>query len=240
MKYTLIKEAEELRFLTVKAVKCIAKAELLIIDSTITDEIFNFASINCHIVHLDVFFDYLSTCKGSFPGNIVRLCNNETSIVTQDEMVIRYLKQIGYQLLIIPGINMVNRIAGQNHFPLTIRNRNESFWVCDARFFCQSGKEPIEKLHSVAASNATIAIKFVSIDTLKFMLTTINIYRHKETPVLITDFNNDVYCHTLMDINNGKLKEDQYKLIIVNPCTKMINTSAFSVEEVLEKRSAIG
>lgn len=239
MKYTLIKDAEDLRFLTVKAAKCIAEAQFLVVDSAISDEINELVPVNSFKLHINELRSYLSARPDRLPSNIVHISGNDTDISEEEGSIVCYLKGIGYQLSIIPGVNVVNRIAGQNHFPLTIRNRNESFWVCDARFFYPSVKEMIEKIHAVASSNAAMAIKHINIDALRFMATIISIYRHQETPVLVNDFGGGVDCYTLMEIQD-RLAEDQYKLVVINPCVRMLKAAAFSVEEVLESRLATG
>lgn len=240
MEYILIKDAEDLRFLTIKAIKYLASADVLLTDAGISDKITGYLSANCIVMNINQLHAFLPTIASDLPKMIVRLCGDEWKALQQEEKVIHLFKEIGYKISVVPGVNIVNRVSGENHFPLTIRNRNESFWVCDASLFHPAKKELVKKLHAIAASNITVAIKHGDKKIVTFLSTIFSLYRHEETPVLANDSAGNVISYTLGDLQCGALKNLRYRLLVVNPCIKMLAAAKFRTEEMADTRLATG
>lgn len=219
MKFTLIKSTLNHQLITVKAIKAIKEAELVIIDPYTDSKILDIA-LTSAILYKKTKNEEIShiLCKQNIPDVVVQL-TEERSTTKKDELYsMNYFKKRGYETTIIPGISSINGITGKNHFPLTIRGRNESFWVYDCRSSTKDDPLPIRQIAVVAGSRATIVITNPN-KRFSTAFALIAQYRNASTSVLLCTKDNTFISTTLSDLT-VTLIEQLHKncyMIVVNP-----------------------
>ncbi|WP_158728363.1 MULTISPECIES: uroporphyrinogen-III C-methyltransferase [unclassified Flavobacterium] len=129
--------------LTVKAVKRIQNADIILHDNLISDEILNLASANAQKIYVgrkfgdivdsmtrqdtihDLFLKYVHQNK-----KIVRLKSGDSFIFGRVAEEIRFLTDHNIDFEVIPGITAGMAAANSQHIPLTERNKTNSVLFC--------------------------------------------------------------------------------------------------------------
>lgn len=217
MDFVLIKNAENADFLTIKAVRHIKEADLLITEFFISEKLSKYLRTSCSILNQNEYQHYLTDTNQRWVKKIVYLMGDSGINRTEETKTTDYFRHLGYKAIVLPGISEINRITGQNHFPLTIRHRNESFWVYDGK--TNNIISETEKFKQIAATTATIVIKNPLKQT-HALISLIYQYRNPDTPVLLSTKQHDVINCTLKDLLKKKADIERYLMIVINPSSK--------------------
>jgi len=237
MDFVLIKNAENADFLTIKAVRHIKEANLLITEFFISEKLSSYFHPDCKILNEKEYKNYFADIKHDSPRKIVYLIGDNGLNKTEDEEKTNYFRSLGYKIAILPGISEINRITGQNHFPLTIRHRNESFWVYDGK--ANTHACTIEKFKQIASTATTMIIRNPLEQTYP-LLSLINQYRNPDTPVLLSARQNRAIHCTLKDLLKKKTEIATYQMIVINPSSKDFPSIEFSYQSSLSSNLATG
>jgi uroporphyrin-III C-methyltransferase len=237
MDFVLIKNAENADFITIKAVRHIKEADLLITEFFISEKLSSYFHSDCKILNANEYKNYFIDIKQHSPKKIVYLTGDNSLNKTEEAKKTNYFRNLGYKITVLPGISEINRITGQNHFPLTIRHRNESFWVYDGK--AGTHLHAVEKFKQIAATATTIIIRN-PLDQIYSLLSLINQYRNPDTPVLLsTKQNRAIHC-TLKDLLKKKAEINLYQMIVINPSSKDFPSIEFSYQSPLNSNLATG
>jgi uroporphyrin-III C-methyltransferase len=169
--------------LTVKAVKRIQNADIILYDNLISDEILNLASANAQKIYVgrkfgdtedsitrqdtihELFVKYQHQNK-----KIVRLKSGDSFIFGRVAEEIRFLTQLNIAFEIIPGITAGMAAANSQHIPLTERNKTNSVLFCTGHTATYDF-EQLEALANMLKTGTTL-IMYMGYKNLKEVITT--------------------------------------------------------------------
>jgi uroporphyrin-III C-methyltransferase len=125
--------------ITLKAIKAISTANVILYDALVNIEILNYASKNAELI-------YVGKRKGCYAyqqcqineliveralrcGHVVRLKGGDPFIFGRGAEEIEYAKDYAIEVGVVPGISSSAAVPAYQGIPLTKRNASESFWV---------------------------------------------------------------------------------------------------------------
>jgi len=125
--------------ITIKAVKALEKADVVLYDALANDQLLNHCKKDCELVYVgkkpgihayqqiyinDMIIDY-----GTKYENVVRLKGGDPFVFGRGHEELEHAKSFGMEVEVIPGISSSIAVPCVNQIPLTKRGVNESFWV---------------------------------------------------------------------------------------------------------------
>jgi uroporphyrin-III C-methyltransferase len=151
--------------ITLKAIKAISSANVILYDALVNIEILNYASKNVELIYVgkrkgcyayqqdqinDLIVERAFRC-----GHVVRLKGGDPFIFGRGAEEIEYAKEYAIEVAVVPGISSAAAVPAYQGIPLTKRNASESFWVI-------TGTTKSHKISSdvalAAKSTATVVI----------------------------------------------------------------------------------
>lgn len=151
--------------ITLKALKVISHAEVILYDALANESLLKYASPSCIIKFVGKRFgchtlsqqeiNFLVIEFAKTYKNIVRLKGGDPFVFGRALEEIESAKAHGIQVEVIPGISSAIAVPASQMIPLTARGITESFWVTTGT--TQSGKIS-EDIKLAAQSSATIII----------------------------------------------------------------------------------
>ena|SRR5690606_2041797 len=192
MKYSVLKNAGNAAFISLKAAKRLQSADIIWMDKHVDTEVLRHASVTARIFHdLPTVLSGLDHFRQR-SLHIVRLLEERDTNPARERFEQTLFKAKGFEIEVIPGISNINRLSAAADFPLTARGRNESFWIWNGLSAACPG---IEVWTQVASTRATMAILNPPAALLFRILTTIAVQRSRNTPVLYysIDGHQDIY-----------------------------------------------
>ena len=124
--------------ITVKAIKALKSADVVLYDALISDELLDYCSVDCEKIyvgkrsgesHSQDAINFMIVEKAYMYGHVVRLKGGDPFIFGRGMEEIDYAKNFGLETAYIPGISSSVAVAGYAGIPLTTRGVSESFWV---------------------------------------------------------------------------------------------------------------
>jgi uroporphyrin-III C-methyltransferase len=124
--------------ITVKAIKALKSADVVLYDALIADELLDYCKVNCEKIyvgkrpgesHSQDAINFMIVEKAYMYGHVVRLKGGDPFIFGRGMEEIEYAKNFGLETAYIPGISSSVAAAGYAGIPLTTRGVSESFWV---------------------------------------------------------------------------------------------------------------
>ena len=124
--------------ITVKAIKALKSADVVLHDALIADELLDYCKIDCEKIyvgkrpgesHSQDAINFMIVEKAYMYGHVVRLKGGDPFIFGRGMEEIEYAKNFGLETAYIPGISSSVAAAGYAGIPLTTRGVSESFWV---------------------------------------------------------------------------------------------------------------
>lgn len=221
--------------LTLKAIRTIASANVILYDALITEEILNYAHPNaikqfvgkrygCHSLSQQEI-NILIVEYANKHGHVVRLKGGDPFVFGRAMEEIEAARTAGIEVEVIPGISSAIAVPASKMIPLTCRGVNESFWVTTGT--TQSG-EISGDIKLAAQSSATIII-LMAMSKLEAIMDIFLANNKADTPVAI--------------IQNGTtVKEKMVIGTVKNICFKaqyadLSNPSVIIVGEVVKLHS---
>ncbi len=177
--------------ITLKAIKLIGQADVILYDALANDELLKYASpkaitrfvgkrYGCHalsqseINHLIIEYAFSH-------GRVVRLKGGDPFVFGRAQEEIEVAVKNGIQVEVIPGISSALAVPATQMIPLTCRGVNESFWVTTGT--TQTGEISAD-IKLAAQSSATVII-LMAMSKLEAIMELFAQYGKKETPVAI-------------------------------------------------------
>jgi uroporphyrin-III C-methyltransferase len=124
--------------ITVKAIKALKSADVVLYDALIADELLDYCQSDCEKIyvgkrpgesHSQDAINFIIVEKAYMYGHVVRLKGGDPFIFGRGMEEIEYAKNFGLETTYIPGISSSVAAAGYAGIPLTTRGVSESFWV---------------------------------------------------------------------------------------------------------------
>jgi uroporphyrin-III C-methyltransferase len=177
--------------ITLKAIKAIRQADVILYDALANDELLNYASpkaitrfvgkrYGCHALSQSEI-NHLIIGYAFSHGRVVRLKGGDPFVFGRAQEEIEIAREHGIDIEIIPGISSAIAVPATQMIPLTCRGVNESFWVTTGT--TQSG-EISGDIKLAAQSSATVVI-LMAMSKLEAIMELFQQYGKKETPVAI-------------------------------------------------------
>jgi len=124
--------------ITVKAIKALKSANVVLYDALIADELLDYCQSDCQRIyvgkrpgesHSQDFINFIIVEKAYMYGHVVRLKGGDPFIFGRGMEEIEHAKNFGLETAYIPGISSSVAAVGYAGIPLTSRGISESFWV---------------------------------------------------------------------------------------------------------------
>lgn len=151
--------------LTVKAIKAINNANVILYDALVSEEILALANTETELIYVgkrsaqhaykqEEIHELLVKYALLF-GHVVRLKGGDPFVFGRGGEEMEYVRDAGIEVQIIPGISSSIGVPGNVGIPVTHRGLSESFWVLTAT---NKKGELAKDIHLAAQTNATAVI----------------------------------------------------------------------------------
>src|SRR4051812_17016194 len=179
--------------ITLKAVKAIKSADVILYDALANEALLKYASPNCikkfvgkrygcHMLSQQEINNLITEYAFSH-GRVVRLKGGDPFIFGRAQEEIEAARNAGISVEVIPGISSAIAVPASQMIPLTCRGITESFWVTTGT--TQSG-DISSDLYLAARSSSTIII-LMAMSKLEQIMEVFSAAGKSETPVAIIE-----------------------------------------------------
>lgn len=179
--------------ITLKAVKALRQADVILYDALVSDELLAYAKTSCKLVYVgkrkgskefsqDEIND-LIVFYASRVSSVVRLKGGDPFVFGRGHEELEYASRRGINVEVIPGISSALAAPAAAGIPLTRRGVNESFWVVTGTL---SSGAIASDIALAAESSATVII-LMGISKLKEILSIFIKARSPFEPVAIVE-----------------------------------------------------
>lgn len=125
--------------ITLKAIKAIKSADVILYDALINKELLNYAAENVELIFVgkrkgcyayqQEQINELIVSRARSHGHVVRLKGGDPFIFGRGAEEIDYVRQFNIETYVVPGISSAFAVPAYQGIPLTKRGSSESFWV---------------------------------------------------------------------------------------------------------------
>lgn len=125
--------------ITLRGIKAIKNADVILYDALVNDELLDFAKPNCTKIYVGKRAERLSTKQEHINqllvdyalthGHVVRLKGGDPFVFGRGGEEVDFLNEHDIPSAIVPGISSSVGLAGLQKIPVTHRGISESFWV---------------------------------------------------------------------------------------------------------------
>lgn len=155
----------DVELITLKAIKAIASANVILYDALINEELLNYASAETELIFVgkrkgcyafqQAQINELIVAKAKEKGHVVRLKGGDPFVFGRGAEEIEYAQKFGLETFVVPGISSAIAVPAYQGIPLTKRGVAESFWVITAT---TKAHQLSEDAAIAAKSTATVVI----------------------------------------------------------------------------------
>ena len=223
--------------ITLKAIKAIESADVILYDALINEVLLNYASPNaelifvgkrkgCYAYQQEQINDLIVNRAKSY-GHVVRLKGGDPFIFGRGAEEIDYVRPFGIETYMVPGISSSCAVPAYQGIPLTKRGASESFWVI-------TGTTKSHQLSNdvilAAQSTATVVI-LMGMGKLQDIVKVFKSQNKHDVPVAI--------------IQNGTTEQEKVGYGTINTILKVVEEKELSspaiivIGEVVKKRAAL-
>lgn len=125
--------------ITLKAIKAIESADVILYDALVNDELLTYASNGTELIFVgkrkgcyayqQEQINELIVSRAKSHGHVVRLKGGDPFIFGRGAEEIDYVRQFNIETYMVPGISSSFAVPAYQGIPLTKRGASESFWV---------------------------------------------------------------------------------------------------------------
>jgi len=125
--------------ITLKAIKAIESADVILYDALINKELLNYATSKAELIFVgkrkgcyayqQEQINELIVNRAKSHGHVVRLKGGDPFIFGRGAEEIEYVRPFGIETYMVPGISSSLAVPAYQGIPLTKRGASESFWV---------------------------------------------------------------------------------------------------------------
>lgn len=206
----------EVDLITVKALKVIKSADVILYDALVNTEILEYVNERTVCIYVGKKFNQHQYEQEEINqmlvdyalqyDTVVRLKGGDPYIFGRGAEEVSYLENYGIHVEIIPGISSALAVPAMQGIPLTKRNVNESFWVVTGTV---SDGTISKDIGFAAQSTATIVI-LMGLRNFSSIMSEIQKHKHPFTPFAI--------------IQNGTLPNENIIIETINNYKSVIGT----------------
>lgn len=224
--------------ITVKAIKALADAEVILYDALANEELLNYASpgcikvfvgkrFGCHTLSQQEINNLILEYAHSYK-RIVRLKGGDPFVFGRAWEEIELAHKAGIEVEVIPGITSALAVPSSKMIPLTCRGINESFWVTTGT--TQYGE--ISPDIAIAASSSATVIILMAMNKLEPIMEIFTQHGKSEVPVAIIQEGTTKNEKTVI----GKVRDIVYR----SQHAGLTNPSVIIIGEVVSLPSILG
>lgn len=154
----------DVELLTLKAVKVLKEADVVLYDALVDPEILSYAPQAEHLfvgkrkgcyAYQQEQINELIVSRARSHGHVVRLKGGDPFVFGRGAEEMTYAAQHGLEVAMVPGISSCLSVPATQHIPVTKRGAAESFWVITGT---TRDHQLSNDIHLAAKSNATVVI----------------------------------------------------------------------------------
>lgn len=220
--------------ITIKAIKAIETADVILYDALINEALLHYASPNaeiifvgkrkgCYLYQQEQIND-LIVSRAKSHGHVVRLKGGDPFIFGRGAEEIDFVRQFGIETSMVPGISSALAVPAYQGIPLTKRGASESFWVITGT----------TKSHKISADIALAA---------KSTATVVILMGMGKLDEIVSIFSSEGKGHTpIAIIQNGTTQFEKYGIGTINTIQRIVFEKQLSspaiivIGEVVEQR----
>lgn len=177
--------------ITIKAIKAIESADVILYDALINEELLNYASPHaelifvgkrkgCYAYQQDQIND-LIVSRAKSHGHVVRLKGGDPFIFGRGAEEIDFVKDFGIETYMVPGISSSMAVPAYQGIPLTKRGSSESFWVITGT----TKSHTISNDVALAAQSTATVVILMGMGKLEEIVSIFSAEGKSETPIAI-------------------------------------------------------
>lgn len=204
--------------LTLRALKAIQNADVILYDALICKETLDFAPVNCEMIYVgkraekheysQEKINELLVENAFRNKNVVRLKGGDPYIFGRGHEEYEYVSAFGIDVEVIPGISSSIAVPELENIPLTKRGVSESFWVVTAT---NKKGELTNDIKQTVYANATIVV-LMGVGKLPEIVELYSTHGKGNLPIAV--------------IQNGSL-----------PSQKIVTGTVSTIEKIVEKNN---
>ncbi len=156
--------------ITVKGLKAIQQARVILYDALSNNELLEHASCNClkrfvgkragmHVYSQDEINRMIVKYALTY-GSVVRLKGGDSFVFGRGQEELAFAQQFNIDTEVVPGITSAISVPGINRIPVTARNVSEGFWVLTGT--TQSGSLSRDLAYAVQANTTVVVLMGMS------------------------------------------------------------------------------
>ena len=211
--------------ITLKAIKAIESADVILYDALINEVLLDYASPNSELIFVGKrkgCFAYqqdqindLIVSKAKSHGHVVRLKGGDPFIFGRGAEEIDFVRPFGIQTFMVPGISSALAVPAYQGIPLTKRGASESFWVITGttKSHCISNDVAL-----AAKSTATVVI-LMGMGNLDQIVSIFSLEGKAETPIAI--------------IQNGTTKHERFGVGTISTIQAVVEKKQLSSPAII-------
>lgn len=177
--------------ITIKAIKAIESANVILYDALINEELLKYASKDTEIIFVgkrkgcyafqQEQINELIVAKAKEKGHVVRLKGGDPFIFGRGAEEIDYVQPFGLETFVVPGISSAIAVPAYQGIPLTKRGASESFWVITGTTKAHQLSEDV----AIAAKSTATVIILMGMSKLDEIVRIFSEENKQDTPVAI-------------------------------------------------------
>ena len=177
--------------ITLKAIKAIESADVILYDALINESLLKYASENVELIFVgkrkgcyafqQEQINELIVNKAKEKGHVVRLKGGDPFIFGRGAEEIDYVRPFGLETYVVPGISSALAVPAYQGIPLTKRGSSESFWVVTAT----TKDHVLSKDVALAAKSTATVVILMGMHKLAEIVKTFYAENKRNTPVAI-------------------------------------------------------
>jgi uroporphyrin-III C-methyltransferase len=220
--------------ITLKAIKAIESADVILYDALINEALLKYASANAELIFVgkrkgcyafqQEQINELIVTKAKEKGHVVRLKGGDPFIFGRGAEEIDYVQQFGLETYVVPGISSSIAVPAYQGIPLTKRGASESFWVI-------TGTTKAHQLSSdvaIAAKSTATVVILMGMGKLDEIVQIFSSENKQDTPIAI--------------IQEGTTENEKFGFGTINTITKVVeekqltNPAIIIIGDVVKER----
>ena len=177
--------------ITLKAIKAIESADVILYDALINESLLKYASENVELIFVgkrkgcyafqQEQINELIVNKAKEKGHVVRLKGGDPFIFGRGAEEIDYVRPFGLETYVVPGVSSALAVPAYQGIPLTKRGSSESFWVVTAT----TKDHVLSKDVALAAKSTATVVILMGMHKLAEIVKTFYAENKRNTPVAI-------------------------------------------------------
>ena len=177
--------------ITLKGVKAIESADVILYDALINEELLKYASQDAELIFVgkrkgcyafqQEQINELIVSKANEKGHVVRLKGGDPFVFGRGAEEIDYVKSFGLETFVVPGISSAMAVPAYLGIPLTKRGASESFWVITGTTKAHQLSEDV----AIAAKSTATVVILMGMGKLEEIVRIFSEENKQDTPIAI-------------------------------------------------------